>query len=394
MKRRNTTRDGKKQEPALPSLAGERVLFDHVSKRYGNSSALAVNDLTLEIASGEFIVLVGPSGCGKTTALRLLAGLEEVTEGDIEIAGQKVTHVPAGDRDVAMVFQNYALYPHMTIHQNLAFPLTMRRRPKSEVDTIVRATAEVLGLGELLQRRPAELSGGQRQRVALGRAIVRQPNVFLLDEPLSNLDAQLRLETRVHVKKLHQTLGTTFVYVTHDQVEAMTMGDRIAVMRHGVLQQVATPREIYNRPANTYVARFIGMPRMNLVPATVSGTTASTSAFAVELPRALKAGRYLIGIRPDHISAAVDDRSPTDSRHEITMQVDVVEVVGSDQYLYGSVRGEEMVARTSAQVKIQPRDHVPLIIDSRHLCIFDTKTETLVASPTDPSTAELPFVSA
>jgi multiple sugar transport system ATP-binding protein len=359
------------------------VSFKNVFKRYGASATAAVSDLTLEIEDGEFMVLVGPSGCGKTTALRMLAGLEEVTDGEIEIAGKLVTDVPASERDIAMVFQNYALYPHMTVFQNMAFPLVMRKRPKSEVATKVTEAAETLGLEALLERKPGELSGGQRQRVALGRAIVRQPDVFLLDEPLSNLDAQLRLETRVHLKKLHRVLGTTFIYVTHDQVEAMTMGDRIVVMRGGVLQQVATPRDIYGRPANMYVAGFIGMPRMNFIPAAISGTVARTSGFTVDLPFALPSSDYMLGIRPDHIANAPTTRHADDVRVEIEMDVDVIEVLGADQYLYGRVGSDDIVARTDAQTEVHARDRVRLALDVRRVCVFDPQTEQLVAGPRD-----------
>ncbi|WBL36511.1 ATP-binding cassette domain-containing protein [Tepidiforma flava] len=239
------------------------VEFDRVHKTFGH--VRAVRDLTLEVREGEFLVLVGPSGCGKTTALRMVAGLEEPTSGDIRIDGRSVLGVEPRDRDIAMVFQSYALYPHMSVYDNLAFGLRQRKTPKADVDRRIREVAEMLEIGHLLNRRPRELSGGQRQRVALGRAIARRPRVFLMDEPLSNLDAQLRLRTRAELSDLHRRLGTTLIYVTHDQVEAMTMGTRIAVMHDGVLQQVATPQLIYDRPANTFVASFIGSPAMNLL---------------------------------------------------------------------------------------------------------------------------------
>src|SRR5215472_8331277 len=238
------------------------VRFEHVYKRYGDNPPV-ITDLNLEIADHEFLVLVGPSGCGKSTALRMIAGLEEITEGNLYIGGTRVNDVPPKDRDIAMVFQNYALYPHMNVYDNMAFSLTLRHTPKAEVERQVNRAADMLGLREYLLRKPRALSGGQRQRVALGRALVRNPKVFLLDEPLSNLDAKLRVQTRTEISRLHQTTGTTFIYVTHDQVEAMTMGDRIAVLNAGVIQQLGTPQELYDIPANLFVAGFIGSPAMN-----------------------------------------------------------------------------------------------------------------------------------
>src|ERR671930_746735 len=246
------------------------VTYDHVVKRY-TSDITVVKDFNVEIKDTEFMVLVGPSGCGKSTVLRMLAGLETITEGEIRIGDRVVNQVAAKDRDIAMVFQSYALYPHMSVYDNMAFPLQMKHMKKEEIDKRVKQAAGILGLEPFLKRKPRALSGGQRQRVALGRAIVRNPQVFLLDEPLSNLDAQLRVETRINLQKLHQDLGATFIYVTHDQVEAMTMGDRIAVLRDGLLQQVASPRDIYDNPVNMYVAGFIGSPKMNFIPVTISG---------------------------------------------------------------------------------------------------------------------------
>src|SRR5512141_1857845 len=246
------------------------VTYDHVTKQFGEVKA--VNDLSLDIKDKEFLVLVGPSGCGKTTALRLLAGLEEISAGNIYIGERLVNDVAPKDRDIAMVFQSYALYPHMSVYDNMAFGLRLRKTPKSEIDRRVKAAADTLGIKELLQRKPKQLSGGQRQRVALGRAIVREPKVFLMDEPLSNLDAKLRVQTRAEISKLHQRLETTFIYVTHDQPEAMTMGSRIAVMKDGVLQQLDTPQRLYDCPANMFVAGFIGSPAMNFFDATVGGS--------------------------------------------------------------------------------------------------------------------------
>ncbi|HLO36541.1 MAG TPA: ATP-binding cassette domain-containing protein, partial [Candidatus Deferrimicrobium sp.] len=242
------------------------VTFEHVTKRYGD--VIAVNDLTLAINDGEFMVLVGPSGCGKTTSLRMIAGLEEISNGDLKIGDRIVNDVPPKDRDIAMVFQSYALYPHMTVRDNMAFGLKLRKLPKADIEKRVNEAAGILSLEKLLDRKPKELSGGQRQRVALGRAIVREPSVFLMDEPLSNLDAKLRVQTRAEIARLHQRMGTTFVYVTHDQVEAMTMGTRIAVMSDGLLQQVGTPQSLYDQPANRFVAGFIGSPSMNFLDVT------------------------------------------------------------------------------------------------------------------------------
>src|SRR5712691_1671120 len=277
------------------------VAYNHVTKRYG-PEALVVKDLSLQILDTEFMVLVGPSGSGKSTALRMLAGLEEISDGEIKIGDRIVNEVPARERDIAMVFQSYALYPHMSVYDNMAFGLKMRGTPKSEIQTKVSEASKILGLDNFLKRKPRQLSGGQRQRVALGRAIVRNPQVFLLDEPLSNLDAQLRVETRVNLQKLHKDLNATFIYVTHDQVEAMTMGDRIAVMKEGILQQVASPREIYDDPVNMYVAGFIGSPKMNFIPVTVSGTTARASGFTLQLPKAPGIERGILGIRPEDLT--------------------------------------------------------------------------------------------
>src|SRR5438552_6089907 len=263
------------------------VTYDHVVKRY-TAVGTVVKDLNVDIKDKEFMVLVGPSGCGKSTALRMLAGLETITEGEIRIGDRVVNHVAAKDRDIAMVFQSYALYPHMSVYDNMAFPLQMKHMAKAEIDKRVKQAAGILGLEPFLKRKPRALSGGQRQRVALGRAIVRNPQVFLLDEPLSNLDAKLRGQTRIELQKLHRDLGTTFLYVTHDQVEAMTMGDRIAIMNLGIVQQVGTPDEIYDHPANLFVAGFIGSPTMNFVPVTVqNGGTARASGFELELPKAV-----------------------------------------------------------------------------------------------------------
>jgi multiple sugar transport system ATP-binding protein len=348
------------------------VTYEHVTKRY-TSDLAAVDDLNLQVRDTEFMVLVGPSGCGKSTALRMLAGLEEITDGEIKIGERVVNDVPARERDIAMVFQSYALYPHMSVYDNMAFGLKMRGTPKAEIQSKVQNAGKMLGLEPFLQRKPRQLSGGQRQRVALGRAIVRNPQVFLLDEPLSNLDAQLRVETRINLQKLHRDLGSTFIYVTHDQVEAMTMGDRIAVLRDGLLQQVASPREIYEQPANLYVAGFIGSPKMNFIPVTVQGQTAKASGFEIQLPKAPGIERGTLGIRPEDLSE--DTREGTTV---IDMGVEVLEVLGSDQYVYGKVGGDDLVARVDPQLKVFVGDRVKLGINMRRLHLFDVETEKAV----------------
>jgi multiple sugar transport system ATP-binding protein len=345
------------------------VTYDHVTKRF-SAEAAAVQDLSLQVRDTEFMVLVGPSGCGKSTALRMLAGLEEVSEGEIKIGERTVNDVPARERDIAMVFQSYALYPHMSVYDNMAFGLKMRGTPKAEIDSKVKEAGKMLGLENLLDRKPRQLSGGQRQRVALGRAIVRDPQVFLLDEPLSNLDAQLRVETRVNLQRLHRDLGTTFIYVTHDQVEAMTMGDRIAVLKDGLLQQVAPPREIYDHPANMYVAGFIGSPKMNFVPVTVSGSKARADGFEIELPRAPGIEKGFLGIRPEDLTEEVRE-----GRQTLNIDVDVVEVLGSDQYLYGRIGGDNVIARLNPQFKVAVGDKVPLALDDDRMHLFDAETE-------------------
>jgi multiple sugar transport system ATP-binding protein len=349
------------------------ITYRHVSKHY-SADTIAVKDLNLEIKDSEFMVLVGPSGCGKTTALRMLAGLEEITEGDIEIGGSIVNHLAPRDRDVAMVFQSYALYPHMTVYDNLAFGMRMHGKSKAEIAKRVGEAAGMLGLEQLLKRKPRQLSGGQRQRVALGRAIVRHPKAYLLDEPLSNLDAKLRVQTRLELQKQHRTLGATFVYVTHDQVEAMTMGDRIAVMRDGVLQQCATPRELYNKPANTYVAGFIGSPTMSFIPVHIrDGRCAVANGFSVDLHRPIKADHAILGIRPEALTEQVRD-----DRGLLEMKVDVIEILGSDQFLYGTCGGDSLAARVEPSLKVAAGDSVRLGLDRRHLHLFDADTNEAI----------------
>ncbi|HEU5324959.1 MAG TPA: sn-glycerol-3-phosphate ABC transporter ATP-binding protein UgpC [Candidatus Limnocylindria bacterium] len=359
------------------------VTFDHMYKRYGED-VIAVNDLNLEIGDGEFICLVGPSGCGKTTALRCVAGLEEITDGRLLIGDRVVNNVAPKDRDIAMVFQSYALYPHMSVFDNLAFGLKLRKVKKDEIDKRVKEAAGILGLERFLDRKPKALSGGQRQRVALGRAIVREPSVFLMDEPLSNLDAKLRVQTRAEIARLHQRLGTTTIYVTHDQVEAMTMGDRIAVMRDGLLQQVGTPQELYDHPSNVFVAGFIGSPAMNFatVKATDGGDLQLGGAqlrLAGEPARAAeqqpKGKDLLIGFRPEHLVLA----NGGDGLVRIPAKVDVVEYLGNDELIHAQAEGHEVVALISSDERVKVGDSVDFGIPMDKLHIFDPESEKTLA---------------
>ncbi|MCP9484611.1 MAG: ABC transporter ATP-binding protein [Gaiellaceae bacterium MAG52_C11] len=334
------------------------VTFENVTKRFDDT--VAVDELTLEISDGEFLVLVGPSGCGKSTALRMLAGLEETTSGRILIGDRVVNNLAPGARDVAMVFQSYALYPHMTVYDNLAFGLRNVRTPKDEINRRVSKAAEVLDMTELIKRKPKQLSGGQRQRVALGRAIVRQPKAFLMDEPLSNLDAALRVNTRAEILKLQRDLKVTTVYVTHDQVEAMTMGDRIAVMKQGVLQQAGTPEQLYTKPTNVFVARFIGSPAMNLVPA--------------GFVKGAGTGGQLAGFRPEHV---VLGGGNGDAAY-FQATVEVVEYLGDEQLVHLAAGDEKLLA------KLPVEDRVPTGVEQRFsiprdkLHLFDAETELAV----------------
>ncbi|HET7676925.1 MAG TPA: sn-glycerol-3-phosphate ABC transporter ATP-binding protein UgpC [Candidatus Limnocylindrales bacterium] len=356
------------------------VTFDHVWKRYGD--VVAVNDLNLEIQDGEFMVLVGPSGCGKTTSLRMIAGLEEVSEGTLKIGDRVVNDLAPKDRDVAMVFQSYALYPHMSVYDNLAFGLKLRKIPKPEIDRRVREAAKTIQLENLLDRKPKQLSGGQRQRVALGRAIVREPAVFLMDEPLSNLDAKLRVQTRAEIARLHQRLKTTIVYVTHDQVEAMTMGDRIAVMNNGLLQQVGPPQQLYDKPVNKFVAGFIGSPAMNFLPVTLErdGDRLTLKASGVDLPVPEKfraalgptTGRSLTaGIRPEHFDVGAPQGS---NEAAVRATCDVVEFLGNEELLHLRLGEADIVAIVDSAHRIRPGDVVDfkVILDKVHL--FDDET--------------------
>ncbi len=358
------------------------VTFDHMVKRYAGD-VLAVNDLSLEVNDGEFLVLVGPSGCGKTTALRCVAGLEEISDGRLLIGERVVNDVPPKDRNIAMVFQSYALYPHMSVYDNLAFGLKLRKTPKDEIKKRVDEAAAVLGLDKLLDRKPKALSGGQRQRVALGRAIVREPSVFLMDEPLSNLDAKLRVETRANIARLHQRLGTTTVYVTHDQVEAMTMGDRIAVMRDGVLQQVGTPQGLYDHPANVFVAGFIGSPSMNFATATIGEGTLSVGGMKLgasdtvtEMIKNRATGsNILLGFRPEHLDL-VDQGGAT---LKIPAKVDVVEYLGNEELIHAVVETHEVVALVPSDRRVQAGQQVDLTVSAEKLHMFDPESEkTLV----------------
>lgn len=319
------------------------VTFDHATRIYPGNDRPSVDDLNLEIADGEFLVLVGPSGCGKSTSLRMLAGLEDVNSGRILIGDKDVTDVQPKDRDIAMVFQNYALYPHMSVADNMGFALKIAGTPKAEIEQRVKEAAKILGLTEYLDRKPKHLSGGQRQRVAMGRAIVRKPKVFLMDEPLSNLDAKLRVQTRTQIASLQRSLGVTTVYVTHDQTEALTMGDRIAVLKEGVLQQVGTPREMYDKPANEFVAGFIGSPAMNLGRFTVTGDVATLGSAKIKLSRATldamtpeDGGKISIGFRPESL-----DVVSAEDEHSIPVRLSFVEELGSDAYIYGELVGAE-----------------------------------------------------
>jgi len=319
------------------------VTFDHATRIYPGNDRPSVDALNLAISDGEFLVLVGPSGCGKSTSLRMLAGLEDVNSGRILIGDKDVTDVQPKDRDIAMVFQNYALYPHMSVHDNMGFALKIAGTPKDEIDKRVREAAKILGLTEYLDRKPKALSGGQRRRVAGGRAIVRKPKVFLMDEPLSNLDAKLRVQTRTQIASLQRSLGVTTVYVTHDQTEALTMGDRIAVLKDGVLQQVGTPREMYDKPANEFVAGFIGSPAMNLGQFTVDGEVATIGEAKIPLSRAtLDAiapednGKVTIGFRPESLEVV-----SAEDEHSIPVRLSFVEELGSDAYIYGELVGAE-----------------------------------------------------
>jgi multiple sugar transport system ATP-binding protein len=358
------------------------IVFEHIEKRFVSKgqSVLAVADLSLTVEDGEFLVLVGPSGCGKTTALRIVAGLEAPTAGALFIGGRQVTDVPPKDRDIAMVFQNYALYPHMTVYDNLAFGLQMRRVPKTEIAQLIADAAEMLDIAALLKRKPKELSGGQRQRVALGRAIVRHPQAFLMDEPLSNLDAQLRVQTRAELIKLHGRLGVTTLYVTHDQTEAMTMGSRIAVMNAGVLQQLDTPQQLYDAPVNRFVAGFIGSPAMNFLEGTVAqtpeGWVVVVEGVALPIPARLiaKAAGYrdqpvTLGLRPEAITQPGEA-----GRLALALPVEVVEPLGSDVYVTLRLGRQPLTGRFAPRHLPRPGTDEPVAFNLEAAHLFDPAT--------------------
>ncbi len=366
------------------SIGMAGISLRHIDKIYENR-VTAVSDLNLEIRDHEFMVLVGPSGCGKSTTLRMIAGLEEISGGELYIGDRLVNHVAPRDRDIAMVFQNYALYPHMTVYKNMAFGLRLRRTDKQVIDRKIRDAAKVLGIEEYLDRKPKALSGGQRQRVALGRAMVRDPSVFLLDEPLSNLDAKLRTSMRSEISKLHSRLGTTFVYVTHDQTEAMTMGDRICVMKDGLIQQVDTPQRLYDAPCNLFVAGFIGSPQMNFIPVkigrTADGYDAGANGVKIPIPPSkAEKGRLdayigkeaVLGIRPEHLCDPQGSGSSNTCR--IRVRTELCELMGSEINLYAAFGEEKLVARLPARVPARAGEELELGIDCEKLHLFDSET--------------------
>jgi len=359
------------------------VSYDHVWKKFGD--VVALKDFNIQIEDKEFLVLVGPSGCGKTTALRCLAGLEEVTEGQIRIGDKIVNDVAPKDRDIAMVFQSYALYPHMSVFDNMAFGLKLRKTPRHEIRRRVEEAAQILGIEQLLKRKPRELSGGQRQRVAVGRAIVREPKVFLFDEPLSNLDAKLRVQTRAEISKLHQRLQTTFIYVTHDQTEAMTMASRIAVLNNGILQQMDTPQELYDRPANLFVAGFIGSPAMNFFNAKLrkvdGGLVVDGDGFSVGLPKSridpymkLEGKEIIFGIRPEDVYNPAFVPAQVDTA-PVEAKVDVTELMGNEIFLYLVTGKNDFVARVDPRTHFQIGDHVQVMFNMDNFHIFDLSTD-------------------
>ena len=354
------------------------VTFQEVDKRYGD--VVVIEDLSLEIRDQEFMVLVGPSGCGKSTALRMVAGLEEITSGTISIGDRVVNELPPKDRDIAMVFQNYALYPHMTIRENLEFGLKMRGTPREEIARMVADAAEILGLTSFLDRKPKQLSGGQRQRVAVGRAIVRQPSVFLFDEPLSNLDAKLRVQMRAEIKKLQHRLKTTTIYVTHDQIEAMTMGSRIAVMKDGRIQQVGTPLEIYERPVNLFVAAFIGTPPMNFLAANVQDGSAVGNGFALRLPARLRSrgafpegSKIVVGIRPENVLGPGEEARGTAS--PLRLEVEVVEPLGDEVIVHGKVADVTVVCKVDPHHVPEVGSTLDAVVEVDEMHLFDAGAE-------------------
>ncbi len=390
------------------------IVLDGVSKRFADGFE-AVKKMSLDVADGEFIVLVGPSGCGKSTALRMIAGLEDITEGELKIGDRVVNQLAPKERDIAMVFQNYALYPHMTVRENMAFPLKLAKVPQEEIDQKVGEAASTLDLTEHLDRKPANLSGGQRQRVAMGRAIVRNPKAFLMDEPLSNLDAKLRVQLRTEVARIQSRLGTTTVYVTHDQTEAMTLGDRVAVMRSGVLQQVGAPAELYNNPKNLFVAGFMGSPAMNFMPGELRDGAVQTPLGEIRLPEEGRArtgsasGTVIVGVRPESFEdASVVSREVSDRGMTFKAKIELVESLGAEEYAYFEVEGikvdsdelnelavdsgahevpssavEQVVARVAAESQIKRGQEADLWLDTTKLHFFDPSTGLNLASQQD-----------
>ena len=361
------------------------VRLENICKHF--DEIVAVDDFNLSIKDKEFVVLVGPSGCGKTTTLRMLAGLEGITSGNIYIEERLINKLPAKERNIAMVFQNYALYPHMSVRENMSFSLEMHKRPKEEIKKRVQEAAEILGIEGLLDRKPKQLSGGQRQRVAVGRAIVRKPGVFLFDEPLSNLDAKLRVQTRVELKKLHERLATTAVYVTHDQVEAMTMGDRIVVMKDGLIQQVGGPLELYNTPANRFVAGFLGSPAMNFFEAELTGSGDSlflqTGSFKIDLPlekinvmNGYGEKKVIVGIRPEDLVMVEDDVSGK----AIQFTVDVVEPIGSETYVVGNAGDIPLIAGVGRKTSVEAHQNISMEPINENLHLFDIKNDKAILS--------------
>ena len=362
-----------------------------IEKKYPNGFH-AVKNFNLDIADKEFIIFVGPSGCGKSTTLRMIAGLEDITDGTLEIDGKVMNDVEPKDRDIAMVFQNYALYPHMTVYDNMAFGLKLRNVPKDEIDKKVREAARILDLDKLLDRKPKARSGGQRQRVAMGRAIVRNPKVFLMDEPLSNLDAKLRVQMRIEISKLHENLGATIIYVTHDQTEAMTLGTRIVVMKDGVIQQVDTPQNLYNTPCNLFVAGFIGSPQMNFMDAVVNvagnDVTLSIGNHVLRVPenkkKALIDGGYngktvVVGIRPEDVHDDPDFIAANPGS-VITSKIKVYELLGAEVFLYFDVEGTQMTARVNPRTELRTGDDAKFALDMNRIHIFDKETELTITN--------------
>jgi multiple sugar transport system ATP-binding protein len=367
-----------------------RVELAHIWKKYGNNSV--VKDFNLNILDKEFVVFVGPSGCGKTTTLRMIAGLEDITDGDLLIGEKKVNDVAPKDRDIAMVFQNYALYPHMSVYQNMAFGLKLRKFPKAEIDSRVRDAAKILDIEHLLDRKPKALSGGQRQRVALGRAIVREPQVFLMDEPLSNLDAKLRVQMRAEIRKLHQRIQTTMIYVTHDQTEAMTMGDRIVVMKDGIVQQCDTPQRVYNHPSNMFVAGFIGSPAMNFLSGEIAEENNQLYFRAIGISILLPGGRFnelrdknlvganvILGVRPEDLHNE-EVFASTYPEATLDAKIEVVENMGSEVYLHISTSAGNLIARVNSRFQYHPGSELQLTMDMNKVHLFHSETEESILS--------------